>query len=191
MMEPVKLVTRLIVTGADGTGKSTLVEWLTENPDGPQLGPFLGHDGGPPNDVRDVYSRLDAIASHTVCIRDRSVSIDEPVYSTVFSRETPVSTLVLDGWLKSVQPAVLLCYCRNFQDAHISVEPKDHKDEELLKQTIKDSYRIQMAYLHRAKYLAQELGIMVIPFDYHHESYEDLMRKLISLDVVVPTSEIH
>lgn len=184
-----RLTNRVIVTGADGCGKSTLVRQLTEDENGPKLEPYLGHDGGPPLTAEEVWGRLNALAACEVGIKDRCVAVDEPVYAVALKRKTPVSYKILDEWLKAIKPIIIFCWVDPDQ-VKISEEEKGHKDKELLAKVKANRMTVSLVYMDRVSQL-HEQGVLVVPYNYTKDSLEDLLGLLELLGGVVHESRVH
>jgi len=188
-MNKYRLLRRVIVTGPDGCGKSTLIKRLTQDPEGPSLQPFVGHDGGPPLTIEEVWARLNRFMSVPSGIIDRCVAVDEPVYSQLLRRDTPVETNVFDEWLKSANPYIIYVTTAN---ANISQEAKTHKPKSLTAAVQENYFNLRTIYTARMQHLMVNLGLQVVLYDYtvdpDGEGLVDLLRYH---DVILDEKELH
>lgn len=169
------LQNRVIVTGADGMGKSHLVRRLTQNPTGP-IFPFLGHGGGPVTNQIDAFTRIASFLSSLVGIQDRCCLVDDPVYSTVFDRTPVLDWGFYDDILWSNDPLIIFVKTDNPQ---ISQEKKEHKSASLLKQVAEQASEIQKTYESRIN-LLKDSGLTVLDYDWRVDpEAEHLLKRMI------------
>lgn len=156
-----QLTTRVIVTGADGMGKTTLIDALVMN----YRFQFLGHEGGPVRDRADAVQRVASILFAPPGLQDRSCLVDDPVYSTVFKREPVVHWPMYDEILLAFQPLIIFV---DTDQPNISPVAKAHKSEELLNAVIDNRSDIRKEYYNRINKL-RDLGLTVISYDWTHD----------------------
>lgn len=184
------LTDRVIITGGDGCGKTTLLKKLTEDADGPQLGPSLGHGGGPPKDLTDVMKRLRDFSMARVGIVDRFIAIDEPVYQKALNRESVVPQHYLDEWIGRHQPKIIFALTAA---PKISRKYKAHKSPELVEQVVNHYMMILNLYIDRLAKLQNEYGLQILRYNFDKDpKATGLFRKMRELGWVKGyLSDIH
>jgi hypothetical protein len=156
-----KALKRIIITGADGMGKTALVRRLTSEASGPQLH-YVGHDGGPITSLQDAGFRILGYAFAPPGISDRSCMIDDVVYTAALNRPTIVDFDLYDQVLCLLDPVIIFV---DNDSPLISQEAKAHKSEELLEKVTQSASAIRTQYQERMSNL-ESLGLTVLRYDW-------------------------
>lgn len=151
----------IIVTGADGMGKTTLIEKLTQN----HNLPYIGHEGAAIQSREDAFHRLASTKSQDFGVQDRCCATDDPVYSGAFDRDLFVSVSEYDRILVEWDPVIIFVRTAN---PRISQEMKAHKSRELLEGVIKLSSKIASLYDLRMNHL-RELRLHILVYDWVYD----------------------
>jgi len=161
----------IIVTGADGMGKSTLVSEFEF------YGVAVRHDGGPVQSFEDAQARC-LEAARFEGVTDRCVATDDPIYSKALNREIHVPTEMYDHFLVLWDPLIVFV---ESLPARIDRELKPHKPPELLEAIVENAFLIQNAYRQRMEHL-QGLGLSVIEYNWREVpmSTYDFIRNCLS-----------
>lgn len=100
-----KLNHTIIIEGPDGSGKTGLYHRLVVG-----YGfRAAGHDGGPPKDAADAWSRLAWLGAYSPAVRDRCPAISDIIYSELLEREAMVDPADYWKWLDVFSPVVIFC----------------------------------------------------------------------------------
>ena len=157
-------IRRIIVTGADGMGKSKLVWNLTERLAGPRIR-FNGHEGGPIRDKQDAFTRMTRFIMNDYGIQDRSCMTDDPVYSTAFDRDQVINWQFYDEVLTTFLPIIVFC---DNDHPLIDKTSKAHKDPELLQGVHDRARRIRELYHARMSDL-EDKGLHVLIYNWRFD----------------------
>ena len=150
----------IVVDGADGSGKSTLIA---------ECFPDALHMGGPPKTREELRERLHMLEPGRVY--DRWTGISELVYGTIIRGNLLVPRSEFNEAIKKYRPIVI--YCRPppkvmFQNLKRQVV-KPHKDREFIFKIIKNANQIHAMYDNLMDSVLPKLGCVVFKYDYTHE----------------------
>jgi len=132
----------IIIEGPDGAGKTRLFTLMTETWELKSA----GHDGGPPVDAADSWSRLAMFAAMSPAVRDRCPAISDPVYSAALNRRTMLSVQDYSKWMREFQPYVIFCRPPTEVILSAPVEQRLHKPAEFVDQVRASRAAIIAAY---------------------------------------------
>lgn len=172
-----KLLKPIILEGVDGTGKTTLFNYLT----GTLNLKSAGHDGGPPEDAADVWRRLALTAAEGAAVRDRTPAISDFVYAKVFKRDPKIPMVEALSWLQKFKPLVIHCSIPPNKILAQKVETKPHKSKEHVAQVESNLWNLIIEYQDLMDFLQDQGGVQVLLYDWTlDQNYEILTSWLLS-----------
>ena len=156
----------IIIEGADGSGKSTLIK---------QQFPGAIHAGGPPKTSEELLARLDLPVPGNVY--DRWTAISEQIYGPIIHGRNLLSTWYFDQAIMDKRP--MFIYCRpptHVMKMNLKAQiEKPHKNPEFIEQVCMKADEIRAAYDDLMLIdLPTRLGAFVLTYDYTGGIYNDI-----------------
>jgi hypothetical protein len=158
----------ILLEGPDGSGKSLLGDRL-----GRVLLAKLIHQGGPPQNYRDLIARLQTQLDNFGSILDRSPIISERVYGPILRGGMLASEVVLDQWTdRFIEAGWILIYCRppdqillDYAESRLAkiAREKSYKSEEHVRGVRDNMPKIISAYDETIE-LVRKKGMMVLTY---------------------------
>jgi predicted HAD superfamily Cof-like phosphohydrolase len=121
----------IVVEGHDGTGKSTLVAYLSRRYSRP-----IQHSEGPPKYPGEMHERVTKYLRYTNTLFDRHPCVSQPIYGTLRTHNQDIEPTLLKQFYDQDN---IFIYCdptKHFRDTHIK---KEYEDPEHVK-AVEDNY---------------------------------------------------
>lgn len=169
---------QIVVEGADGAGKSTLVARLAR-----AHGLKPTHTGGPIYSRGELLKKMYLVEQGAEQLLDRTPHISNLIYASAEGRDTFLSLDECLARLRVWDPIIIYCYDEDLplQKARISRDKKPHKSPEYLEKVLNNFDRVYSCYRALFHMLLQSNGnlplLRVVFYNFRHENFYDFSRR--------------
>lgn len=167
----------IVVEGADGAGKSSLVAKL-----GRDLNRETIHAGGPPKDEKEWAERCAKFygMSNQPVILDRIPFISEQIYGPLYGRSSQYRFEELTRDLVFINPVIVYCRLATPEEMfqRIDLGMKDHKPSAHMQLVLDNHYRIVNDYDNAMRRFKFVNSLDVIRYNWFTEPYAYLLKEL-------------